>query len=95
MLKFQIPPRLDVVTSVDVEKKLNSLLNSEKPDQLVCDFSETDYISSAGLRIMLLFTKKMKSTGGALILCGVKKPVNEVFKLAGFDAILEIRDTVD
>lgn len=95
MMTFKIPSRLDVVTSTDTEKKLNNLLNSEKPNRLVCDFSETDYVSSAGLRIMLLFTKRMKNSGGECILCGMKKPVLDVFKLAGFDAILDIRDSIE
>jgi len=95
MLKFKIPPRLDVVSSTETEKKLVSLLNSEKPNQLVCDFSEADYVSSAGLRIMLLFSKRMKNNGGECILCGMKKSVLDVFKLAGFDAILDIRDSVE
>lgn len=95
MLKFTMPPRLDVVSSTETEQKLTRLLNSQKPNQLICDFSETDYVSSAGLRIMLLFTKRMKSTGGECILCGIKKAVNDVFKMAGFDAILDIRDSMD
>ena len=94
-MMFKMPPRLDVVTATETENTLTRLLNSEKPSRLVCDFSATDYVSSAGLRIMLLFTKRMKGCGGECILCGMKQPVNDVFKLAGFDAILDIRDSID
>jgi anti-anti-sigma factor len=95
MLKFKIPPRLDIVSAAETEQALTRQLDSEKPNRLVCDFSETDYVSSAGLRIMLLFTKRMKSCGGECILLGVKQPVLDVFKMAGFDAILDIRDSID
>jgi anti-anti-sigma factor len=95
MLKFDMPKRLDVGNAAEIEKKLTRLIAGEKPDMLVCDFSGTDYVSSAGLRIMLLITKQMNRTGSKCVLSCMPQPVLDVFKLAGFDAILDIRDTID
>jgi anti-anti-sigma factor len=95
MITFKIPARLDVVTSADTETQLTRLLNDENPDTLVCDFSETEYVSSAGLRIILLITKQMKNAGGHCILCGMKKAVHEVFHMVGFDTVMDIRDSMD
>jgi anti-anti-sigma factor len=92
MTKFTMPERVDVSSAPVIERELNALIAAEKPEQLVCDFSGTAYVSSAGLRIMLVMTKKMKPTGGQFILCGMQQQVLDVFKLAGFEAMMDIRD---
>ena len=53
-------------------------------DHVVLDLAGVDYISSAGLRVMLTLAKKTRDTGGALALCGMGDLVREVFGLAGF-----------
>lgn len=95
MVKYSVPERLDVSNSADVEKELLLLANSEKPDLLVCDFSSTTYISSAGLRVMLLMTKHMKKEGGEFVLIRLQEQVLDVFKLAGFDSIMDIRESIE
>ena len=95
MVKFSMPERLDVSNAQKIEKELVNLINGEKPDQLVCDFSQTNYISSAGLRVMLVMTKRMKSDGGQFILFKLQDQVLDVFKLAGFQAFMDIRNTLE
>ncbi len=95
MTKYTMPERLDVNTAPVVEGEMNELIAAEMPQQLVCDFSKTVYVSSAGLRIMLVMTKKMKTAGGEFILCGMQSQVFDVFKLSGFEAFIDIRDSVE
>lgn len=94
MSKYEMPERLDVVTAPEIEKKLIAIANKEKPEMLVADFSNTAYVSSAGLRVMLVMTKKMKAAGGSFVLSGMLPAVFDVFKVAGMNLIMEIRDEI-
>ena len=60
---------------------------------MVLDLARLDYISSAGLRVVLLLAKKLKQAGGALALCDIQPSVREVFEISGFLAILTVCDT--
>ena len=82
--------RLDTNTSPELEKFLAEKLESEPVKGLVIDFEPTEYISSAGLRVLLMAAKKMKSSGGKLILCAMSEHVQEVFDIAGFTAVFNI-----
>ena len=53
------------------------------------DLGRLDYISSAGLRVVLIAAKRLKSVGGALVLCTLNPSVREVFEISGFASILE------
>jgi len=54
-----------------------------------------EYISSAGLRSILVVAKKLKIKNGKIILAGMEESVHEVFEISGFNAIIPIVDTVD
>ncbi|KAB0614663.1 STAS domain-containing protein [Castellaniella defragrans] len=58
--------------------------------RIVLDLARLDYISSAGLRVVLLLAKKLKQAGGALVLCDIQPNVREVFEISGFLAILKV-----
>jgi len=58
--------------------------------RMLIDFSNVQYISSAGLRIVLIAAKKMKAGGGKLALCALSDSIAEVFKISGFSSILDI-----
>jgi len=66
---------------------------------LVLDFSNVDYISSSGLRVMLIIAGEMKHKGGELLLFGLNESVHEIFSISGFDTIIRIytklKDVVD
>jgi anti-sigma B factor antagonist len=62
---------------------------------VVIDFENLDYISSAGLRIILKTTKDLKRTEGNIVLCAMQDYVKEVFEIAGFDSFLPIVPTVE
>lgn len=57
---------------------------------LLLDFSALDYISSAGLRMVLVVAKRLKQEQGLLVLCGMQPHVREVFDISGFLAILNV-----
>jgi len=63
-------------------------LIAQGPQKVVIDFSQVDYISSAGLRVLLVAAKSAKSQGGALTLCGLRGNVREVIEVSGFDTLL-------
>ena len=57
---------------------------------LILDFAGLDYISSAGLRVVLVAAKRLKPLGGKLAVYGMQPQVKEVFEISGFLRILEI-----
>lgn len=61
--------------------------------QLVLDFTALDYISSAGLRMVLVIAKRLRQEGGQLVLCAMQPHVREVFDISGFLAILNVEAT--
>jgi anti-anti-sigma factor len=63
--------------------------------KLVTDFSGVDYISSAGLRVLLAAIKESRSQGGDLRLTSVQPDVLRVLNLSGFTNILKLFDTLD
>ncbi len=79
--------RLDTVTSPELEKELNASLNGA--DSLILDFSRLDYISSAGLRVLLSAHKAMSGKGGMKVK-NVSEIVREVFDVTGFADVLAI-----
>ncbi|MGB3068127.1 MAG: STAS domain-containing protein [Ottowia sp.] len=58
--------------------------------KLILDFSHLDYISSAGLRVVLVAAKRLKPEGGRLVLFGMQPQVREVFDISGFLNILDV-----
>lgn len=57
---------------------------------LLLDFEGVDYISSAGLRSLLVIAKQIKAAGGGLVLCSLTAMVREVLEISGFDKILTV-----
>ena len=79
--------RLDTMTAPDLEAELGK--STPECDSLVFDFSKLDYISSAGLRVLLSAHKAMSAKGGMKI-THVNEMVREVFDVTGFSDILDI-----
>lgn len=85
----RLPERLDALVSPNLEKYISTLTSN----RIILDFSEVDYFSSAGMRVLLSYTKKLKSQHGALHCCYVGEEVMEVIKIAGFEKIFHIFPT--
>ena len=79
--------RLDTTTAPELEHALQELLPGMT--ELTLDFSGLDYLSSAGLRV-LLYAQKTMSKQGSMKLTGVNEGVMEVFEITGFSGILTI-----
>lgn len=80
--------RLDTVTSPKLQDALAEDLSDS--DEVVLDFSGIDYVSSAGLRVLLFGQKKAHSSGKTMKLIGVSTEVMEVFDVTGFSGMLTI-----
>lgn len=85
---------LDTNTSVDAQSHINALID-EGATKLLTDFTKVDFVSSAGLRVLLATAKKLGGIGGSLRICGLNEAVNEVFEISGFSTILEVFPTRD
>ena len=86
---FKLNGRLDSNTSQGFEKKIFQAI-TDGSKHMVIDFKDLDYISSAGLRVILKATKALKREDGRIMLCSMQDYVKEVFEIAGFDSFLPI-----
>jgi anti-sigma B factor antagonist/stage II sporulation protein AA (anti-sigma F factor antagonist) len=84
---LRLDGRLDAASAPILERKISSLIE-EGHHHLILDFTRIDYLSSAGMRVLLSATKKLKAKKGMLVLFSVSEDVSEVIKMAGFDKIL-------
>ena len=87
ILSFQ--GNLDTGTSPKAESQINGLIDAGS-QKLLVNFEKLDYISSAGLRILLATAKKLKPVGGDLKICCLNQTVQEVFDISGFSTILSV-----
>ena len=81
--------RIDTTTSGAVDHAVRTAVDLGA-HLLVIDFTNVEYISSAGLRVFLVLAKRMRDLHGRLVLCGMPEPVSQVFRLAGFMALFQV-----
>lgn len=79
----QVKGRLDSMTSPALGERLTAVLGSARARVLV-DFSQLEYISSAGFRVLLQAAKRADQNAARLVLCGVTGKVKQLFDLGGF-----------
>ncbi len=89
---LDIEGQLNAITCHELEKRLNSLLDKGEK-QFLLNLSGLDYISSAGLRVLLVAAKKLKSCNGQIVLASLKDQVRKVFDTAGFSGFFPMFDT--
>lgn len=92
VLVLRMNGRLDAVSSPTAERKVFDYINNGQ-HKLLLDFSGIDYLSSAGMRMLLSTTKKLKALAGKLVVCSVTSNVMDVLKMSGFDHVLELAKT--
>ena len=87
-LFIELEGRLDTVTS----KELGDALPREKRNNLDIDFDfkKLEYLSSAGLRILVLFKKEAQATNNKMVIRNINEVIKEIFSVTGFDKILKI-----
>ncbi len=86
-LTIEIEGRVDTITSPELEKMIHEF--SEKAESLFLDFAKVEYISSAGLRVLLAAHKAMSKKGGMKIK-NADEDIMEIFEVTGFTDILNI-----
>jgi len=86
--------RVDTVTAPEFEKKISEIMDGENMP-LVLDCSELEYISSAGLRSILVISKALKPRGLAVSFSGLRGNVKDVFNISGFGSIFKLFETTE
>ena len=89
---LRLQGRLDATSVPLLEKKFNDIIDQNQRKFLV-DFARVDYLSSAGLRLLLAISKKLRARGGLCALCNMADEVLDIIKMAGFEKILQIYST--
>lgn len=86
---FRIKGRLDTISSAMIEKRIFDSIN-EGNEKILIDLADVIYLSSAGMRMFLSTTKKLRSISGRLLVCSTTPSVLDLFKMSGFDHVLEL-----
>lgn len=88
VLNISIEGRLDTITAPELESEISGVFDGIS--QVNLDFAALEYISSAGLRIVLGMQKQMNKQGGAMTVRNVNEEIMEIFDVTGFSDILTI-----
>ncbi|MCP3889079.1 MAG: STAS domain-containing protein [Desulfobulbaceae bacterium] len=91
---FALSGRLDSNSAPQFEKQLRDFLTTPA-SHLVFDFNDLDYISSAGLRVILNTAKAYRAGPYNFVTCSMQDHVQEVFEISGFDTIITIYTNMD
>lgn len=86
--------RLDTQTAPEADQLISSAIEQGET-RLLVDFGQTNYISSAGLRVLLKATKQLKQAGGTFALCDANEQIREVLEISGFATIMPCYASLD
>lgn len=87
-LTLAVEGRIDTITSQELDKEINDEMGNF--DSLIMDFTDLEYISSAGLRVLIATQKKLKPDDIPFVIKNVNDAVREILRMSGFDKILKI-----
>ena len=87
-LTLSIAGRIDTITSQDLDKEINEEFGNF--DSLIIDFTDLEYISSAGLRVLIATQKELAPENIPFVIKNVNDTVGEIFRMSGFNKILKI-----
>ncbi len=91
---FHIQGRVDSVSTPELEAQVVICLD-QGIKNLILDFSELDYINSAGLRVLVMSYQRLIPLGGQVIVCGAKDYIAEIFDISGYNRIFLMYPDVD
>jgi anti-anti-sigma factor len=94
IVSIVIKGRLDADSSPEAEKVVKDALG-EQTDRILFDLGQMEYLSSAGLRVLLSAAKEMRRREGKIVLCSLNEFVKEIFEVSGFQSLIPITDTVE
>lgn len=97
VLVVTVSGRIDHVTSEEFARSLEPLLKACLPDAppLLLDFTAVEYISSAGLRVLMMFSRQAKAQRGTFAIASLQPLVHEVFSISRFNLIMPCYLSVD
>lgn len=84
--------RLDAITAPSMELQVFNMI-IKGHTKILLDLKSVDYLSSAGMRMLLSINKKLRGVSGKMILCSITPNVMDVLKMSGFDHILLLCQT--
>jgi len=89
---LRLEGRINHVSSEEFKSALEPFLAScaAGRDQIVLDFSSLEYISSAGLRVLMLARKQAKAQSGTLVVAGLASVVKEIFEISKFTIVFDV-----
>lgn len=95
----------DKIVTISVEGSIDSNTAGDLQAQIMekvvesqnvlLDFSKVDFVSSAGLRVLLMIYRQIKSKNGKVVLVGVSEEIHDVMSMTGFVYFFEITDTIE
>lgn len=86
--------RLDTTTAPEIDRQVSARIEAGE-SKIIFDFDGTDYLSSAGLRVMMKAAKATAKQGGGVGLCHANSHVREVLHLCGFFSLFKVGKTLD
>jgi len=89
----RVKGRLDANSAATLEQALLASIDAGTR-RLVIDCEPLDYISSAGLRVLLVAAKRLRAADGVIALAALKEPIKEVLDIAGFSSIFGVHESV-
>lgn len=84
--------RIDSSNSREFHSELEATI-TDSDTSVVLDFADVTYISSAGMRVILMTAKGLQQSGTGFVLCSMTDSIREVFKISGFDKIIPIHNS--
>ena len=89
-----IKGRLDADSSPEAEEVVKAVLKGQT-SRILFDLGAMEYLSSAGLRVLLGAAKEMRRREGKIVLCDLNEFVKEIFEVSGFQSLIPIADSVE
>ena len=94
IIYISIEGRLDADSSPEAEKVVKEALEGQT-NRVLFNLSALEYLSSAGLRVLLSAAKEMRRRDGKIVLCSLNEFVKEIFEVSGFQSLIPITDSVE
>jgi anti-anti-sigma factor len=94
VISISIKGRLDADSAPEAEKVVKEAL-AGPANRVLFNLGALEYLSSAGLRVLLSATKEMRRRDGKIVLCSLNEFVKEIFEVSGFQSLIPIADSVE
>ncbi len=90
ILKIHLPKELDHHTAQEIREEADRFLGGGMVEQIVFDFSETEFMDSSGIGMIMGRYRLLHLMGGKIYACHLKKQVRRIFQMSGLDSIVEL-----